>query len=229
MNDLVFETSGLMLELCPERAAFVPERAEILLADVHLGKAAAFRRAGKPLPRGTTRAELARIDALVQRKRAARVTFLGDLFHAEVEVDSPTARVFREWLNARVDTLEITLVRGNHDRHARELIADLPLVSLPEPHAPPGSAVDYRHHPGGERPWVAGHVHPGVRLGDGADAMRLPVFWEQAGAGLILPAFGRFTGLQIVEGGPLDRFAAATPTGVVALPASRTSSGSKRY
>jgi DNA ligase-associated metallophosphoesterase len=232
MKDLPFTSAGLDLELCPERAAFVPQRRELLLADVHLGKAAAFRRAGKPLPRGTTLAELARIDALVERKGAERLTILGDLFHAAVDVASPTARAFRGWLERRSQTLEITLVRGNHDRHARELIADLPLTAVPEPLTPPSSPLDYRHHPvedravpdrtipdrlGGNRPWIAGHLHPGVRMSDGADGLRLPVFWQSAG-GLVLPAFGRFTGLQIIEPRPGDRVAAVTPTAVVALP-----------
>lgn len=213
-SDLELHHGGALLELCPERAAFRPDREELLVADVHLGKASAFRRAGRPIPHGTTATELERLDALVARKSARRLTFLGDLFHDSVDPSGPTARRFRAWLERR-DDLEITLVRGNHDRHAVDLIEELPLRAVPEP--ADASPLAYRHHPSpGAALHVAGHVHPGVRLDDGSDRLRLPVFWRRAGS-LVLPAFGSFTGLQLVEPEPDDDLAAVTPTGVVAI------------
>lgn len=214
MSDLEIELGGRALVLCPERAAFRPDEGELLLADVHIGKAAAFRRAGRPMPPGTTRRELERIDALVSRLGARRVTLLGDLFHDEIEPESPTARTFGAWLAAQRQ-VEVTLVRGNHDRHAAELIDRLDLASVAEP-VTSGDLV-YRHHPGGEGPFVAGHVHPGVRLVDRADSARLPVFWARA-EGVVLPAFGQFTGLQIIPVAPTDRLFAVTPTAVLEVP-----------
>ena len=214
MKDLDIELGGGTLRLCPERAAFRPAEGELLIADVHIGKAAAFRRAGRGMPPGTTRRELERIDALVARLGARRLTLLGDLFHDEVEPDSPTARTFSKWLSGRSD-LDVTLVRGNHDRHAVELIDRLELRAVAEPLRSNG--LLYRHHPGGEGPFVAGHIHPGVRLMDGTDHARLPVFWETS-QGLVLPAFGQFTGLQIVSGGGADRWYAVTPSAVLEVP-----------
>lgn len=215
MTDLEVTFAGVDLLLCPERAAFRPDRAELLLADVHVGKAAAFRRAGRPIPPGTTRQEVGRIDALVRRLGARRITLLGDLFHDEVEPESPTARTFAAWLEGR-PAEEVTLVRGNHDRHAAELIEQLPLRAVAEPSVVGGLA--YRHHPGGEGPFVAGHVHPGVRLVDRSDSARLPLFWARP-QGLVLPAFGGFTGLQLVAPGEEDRLYAVTPTAVLEVPA----------
>jgi len=214
VTDLEIELGGRALVLCPERAAFRPDAGELLLADVHIGKAAAFRRAGRPMPPGTTRRELERIDALVSRLGARRLTLLGDLFHDEIESESPTARTFESWLTAQ-RAVEVTLVRGNHDRHATDLIERLDLVSVAEPLASEG--LVYRHHPGGHGPFVAGHVHPGVRLTDRADSARLPVFWAR-GDGLVLPAFGQFTGLQIISAGAGDRLFAVTPTAVLEVP-----------
>lgn len=220
MNDLSWELGGVALDLCPERAVWRADRREVMVADVHLGKAATFRRAGRPLPRGTTRSELARLDALVARKGAERLTILGDLFHADVELGSPTAERFAEWLERRARDVEITLVRGNHDRHARALIEALPL-SVEGEGWTPDAGLAYLHHPPkgeAEGPWLAGHIHPGVRLEDGRDRMKLPVFWG-SGAGLVLPAFGAFTGLWLVKPGTGDRLGAVTPTGVVEVPA----------
>jgi len=214
VTDLEIQLGGRALVLCPERAAFRPEQRELLLADVHIGKAAAFRRAGRPMPSGTTRRELERIDALVSRLGARRLTLLGDLFHDEIELESPTARTFSGWLAAQRE-VEVTLVRGNHDRHAADLIERLDLVSVAEPLASGG--LIYRHHPGGEGPFVAGHVHPGVRLVDRADSARLPVFWARAD-GMVLPAFGEFTGLQIIPVSATDRLFAVTPTAVLEVP-----------
>lgn len=202
ITDLPFETRGVQLELCPERAAYRPDRREVLVADVHLGKAAAFRRAGRPIPKGTTRAELARLDGLVERKGAARLTILGDFLHHELEPESPTAQAIEAWLAHRKAHLEITLVLGNHDRHADALLGALPLHCVKEPF--PAAPLAYRHH-------------PGVRLEEGFDGGRVPVFWERQD-GLILPAFGSFTGLKLIQPAPTDRLAVATPTGVVSLP-----------
>ncbi|MEM9799084.1 MAG: ligase-associated DNA damage response endonuclease PdeM [Planctomycetota bacterium] len=214
MDDLEWTFRGARLELCPERAAYRPDRSEVLVADVHLGKAATFRRAGRPIPKGTTRPELDRLDELVARKGARRLTILGDLFHADVELDSPTAQTFRTWLASR-GALEIVLVRGNHDRAARTLLAELDLEQVDEPWDADG--LVYRHHPSPESPSIAGHVHPGVRLDDGTDRMKLPAFWESAD-GLVLPAFGAFTGLYVVQPGADQRIAAVTPTSVVPVP-----------
>lgn len=216
MRDLETTIAGTRLELCPERAVFRPDRAEVLVADVHLGKAAAFRRAGRPVPKGTTARELGRVDALVARKGAERLTVLGDLFHADVEVDSPTAARFAEWLERRSRDVEVTLVRGNHDRHARALIEALPLPTEHEPWTP-ADGPEYRHHPRGGGPFLAGHLHPGARLDDGADRMKLPAFWER-GDGLVLPAFGAFTGLHVLEAAQGHRVAVVTPRGVTAVP-----------
>lgn len=214
MTDLTIETHGVTLELCPERAAYRPDTDEVLVADVHLGKAATFRRAGRPIPKGTTKRELVRLDALLARKGSSRLTILGDLFHADVDAESPTARTFRQWLECR-ESIEVVLVRGNHDRHARGLIEELGLRAEEEPFS--AGALSYRHHPGGSDPFIAGHVHPGARMDDGSDRLKLPVFWDRSD-GLVLPAFGEFTGLQVIRPETQDRVAAVTPTGVVEVP-----------
>lgn len=214
MKDLVLQRWGVELELCPERAIYRPDRREVLVADVHLGKAAAFRTAGRPLPTGTTRRVLGRLDALLERKAATELTILGDLFHGDLDEAATTAREVRAWLEARPH-VHVTLVAGNHDRHARDFIDTLSLVTVPEPlPAPP---LAYRHFEAAEGPFLAGHVHPGVHLRDGTDAAKLPVFWLKPD-GIILPAFGQFTGLHLVDPGPGESLAAVTETAVINLP-----------
>ena len=101
--------------------------------------------------------------------------------------------------------LDLTLVRGNHDRHAgdppRELnveCCDAPLIDGP---------FAFLHHPGrvAGSYALAGHMHPGAFLaGAGRQYERVPCFWFGAELG-VLPAFGEFTGLALVEAGAGDR------------------------
>jgi DNA ligase-associated metallophosphoesterase len=184
------------LLLLPGRAAFWPRAATLLIADAHLGKAAAFRRAGIPVPRGTTDENLARLSALVRDCGAARIVFLGDLVH-DAAARRAASHAFVRWRQAHCD-LEILLVRGNHDRRAGDPAREWNVDVACEPFVEGGLALCHtpRHVPGSYA--VAGHIHPGVRLsGRGRETIRLPCFWFTRGHA-VLPAFGAFTGLADV-------------------------------
>ena len=168
-------------------------RAPSIVADVHWGKAAAFRAAGIPIPGGTTGADLARLDAALRRTGARRLVVLGDLFHARAgRVASRTLAELSGW-RERANKLEILLVRGNHDRHAGDPPADLRVNCVNAPAFLPPFVL--RHEPG--LPW---RLHPRrsrppgrrpdrPRPPAGAAAL-LPVRPRMA----VLPAFGSFTG-----------------------------------
>src|SRR3954468_21732509 len=94
------------------RAAFWPRTSTLLIADAHLGKAAAFRRAGIPVPQGTTEENLARLSALLRICGAQRLIFLGDLVHDAAARRAATS-AFARW-RERHRSLEVVLVRGNH-------------------------------------------------------------------------------------------------------------------
>jgi uncharacterized protein len=44
------EVAGEVLELRPERPAYCPARKALLVADLHIGKSAAYRHGGIPVP-----------------------------------------------------------------------------------------------------------------------------------------------------------------------------------
>ncbi len=73
---LTTSLAGESVELLAERALYWPRTRTLLVADVHLGKAAAFRAGGVPVPRGATASDLARLGALVARTGAGRLTGL---------------------------------------------------------------------------------------------------------------------------------------------------------
>lgn len=189
--------AGERLVLLPEKAAYWPAGKALFVADFHLGKAASFRSAGIPLPSGTTRENLERLDRAVARTGAAQVIFLGDFLHSAAGRAARTFERFGEWRGARGE-LGITLVRGNHDARAGD-----PPESWGIRCVDAGGALGafvLNHEPGAARGGYAlsGHIHPAVRLSGDGESLRLPCFWFGARYG-VLPAFGAFTGTAEVR------------------------------
>ena len=203
------EVEGERLVLFPERLAWWERRATLLVADAHWGKGAAFRAAGIPVPQGTTLGGLARLDSVLERTGATRVVFLGDYLHAKEGRAPGTLRALAHWRDRR-PSLELTLVRGNHDRHAGDPARALgfDVVEAPARLGP----FTLLHHPRSSAGafTLAGHLHPAVRLrGPGRSRERLPCFVVTDDLA-ILPAFGAFTGNATIEPSPdIDIYAIA--------------------
>lgn len=203
-RDAVAEIAGERIVLLPERAAYWERANTLLVADPHFGKAAAFRAAGVPVPRGTTTGSLHRLDAALTRTAATRIVFLGDFLHAREGREAETTRVVGEWRsrNAAVDML---LVRGNHDKRAGDPGPEIDIACVD------GPVVDapfvFTHKPAvSENGFVVcGHLHPAARLtGTGRESVRLPCFWVRPRT-MVLPAFGEFTGVADITAEPGDR------------------------
>ncbi len=187
---------GTALWLLPQRAVWWPAARTAFVADVHFGKAATFRRAGLAVPSGTTGDNLARLDAVLTNTQAEHLVFLGDFLHARAGADAPLWAQLVPW-RERHASVQMTLVRGNHDQHAGDPPQPLQIALVDEPWRPVQSAAVLAcHHPqvfnGGTV--LAGHLHPTARLfGRARDSLRLPCFAWAPGL-LVLPAFGAFTG-----------------------------------
>jgi DNA ligase-associated metallophosphoesterase len=185
--------AGERLALLPERVAYWPSRKTLFVADFHLGKAASFRKAGIPLPSGTTTENVERLDRAIARTRARSVVFLGDFLHSADGRAPRTFATFAGWRESR-RSVELTIVRGNHDRRAGDPPEAWGATCVEE-----GGALGpfvLNHEPGPSRGGYAlsGHIHPAVRLSaPGEKSLRLPCFWFGARYG-VLPAFGAFTG-----------------------------------
>lgn len=173
--------------LLGERALWLPQRGAVLIADLHLGKADIFRRAGIALPVGGTHSDLQRLQQLVERTDCNQLWILGDVLHGPVH----RAPWHAQWLGWREQQpgLQIHVVRGNHDRalskatlavdvHERQaMLGPFVLRHEPEP------AEDGTHV-------IAGHLHPQAALP--GLPRRLPAFWLR-GHMTVLPAFSSFT------------------------------------
>src|SRR3954468_25099264 len=95
--------AGETICLLPERAMWWPAGCVLFVADLHLGKAAAYRALGQPVPAGTTRENLGRLSALLHRYAPAELVFLGDFLHAAeartVSMLSALAQWRESWAN----------------------------------------------------------------------------------------------------------------------------------
>lgn len=197
--------AGEELWLLPEKGIYWPARKTLLLADLHLGKAAHFRKNGVNVPVDVLYDDLQVLEDLIVSLRAERIIVLGDLFHAKENTEWD---VFGEWVLSRPARWE--LVKGNHDilpfeSYERYNIAvhDKFLTEPPfllthfplddHTHVPPGFYV------------LSGHVHPAVIVkGRGHQGLRVSCFLFGERQGL-LPAFGRFTGCEVLEPGRGER------------------------
>ncbi|MEM8546637.1 MAG: ligase-associated DNA damage response endonuclease PdeM [Pseudomonadota bacterium] len=197
---------GERLVLLGDRAAWLPGRQTLLVADWHLGKADVFGRFGLPIPAGDEDHDLARLGALLATTRSRRLLILGDLMHAPPTAQDAWPAALRTWLDGYPD-LDVTVVAGNHDRMAAvSLPAGLAerLTWLTEPLDEDGWRFDHEPAAAAGQFVVAGHLHPTRRLVLGADRMRAPAFWLQPKQ-LVLPAFGSFTGGYNIRPAPTDR------------------------
>ena len=183
------------LLLLPQKAIFWPAQATLLVADVHLGKAGHFRKAGIPISGRVHRQDLAVLSQLAQQYRAKRLLVLGDLFHAQHNAEWET---FAQWCNDQAP-LKVELVLGNHDILPAALWQASQIRCHRAPYAEGG--LQFTHYPA-ESPAdilegrfnLCGHLHPQAILrGRGGQRLRLPCFYWQQRQG-ILPAFGEFTG-----------------------------------
>lgn len=202
------EWAGESLTLLPERAVWWARRRTLLVADLHLGKAAAFRFAGVPVPDGCGPADLKRLGGLVERFKTERLVILGDLLHAKAGRSVETLASLAGW-RARYERLDVVLVRGNHDAKAGDPPAELGFRVMDEPAAEGGDRpIMFTHYPecgaGSALGTFCGHLHPAVRLIGAVSSHRAPCFWVRPER-LVLPAFGSFTGGALIVPREEDR------------------------
>ncbi len=203
------------LTLLPEGAVFLTDSSTLVLADLHLGKSAAFRAKGLPVPEGDTARDLARVSKLVEKNGALRLVIAGDLFHAPSGITPDLELALEEFFNAIA--IPLTLVLGNHDAKLRMIPSRLhPVESLDLE-----CGITVIHDPAdakGDRLHLCGHLHPVVKIPDGKrTSLRFPCFLNR-GNTLVLPSFGSFTGGAVIHPKLSDRVFVTLRDRVAELP-----------
>jgi DNA ligase-associated metallophosphoesterase len=193
-HEQVIELAGEPFCLLPQKAVYRPAKNQLIIADVHLGKATHFRKSGIAMPDQSHLKDLDTLEYLLRTFSPETVLLLGDLFHSDYN---------REWLWFRsliqeFPAVQFLLVEGNHDILPPEAYS-IPNLSrtevLEEEH------FLFSHHPLKDiaKLNICGHVHPGIRItGMARQSMKFPCFYLDK-THFILPAFGNLTGLFLLE------------------------------
>ncbi len=194
---MIITLNGEEFQLTPEKALIHLATHSALLADLHLGKSAHFRKSGIAVPGQIIFNELLRLARLIKKYDLQNMYFLGDLFHSHLNNEW---QIFEDFLREH-QHMNFMLIKGNHDilpnaAYNREL-----LTVENEPYQ--FGAFTLTHHPLSSEALlknpaqynIAGHIHPGVVVhGKGRNNLKLACY-HKMNQQLILPAFGKFTGL----------------------------------
>lgn len=194
---LTVNVNGHPLVLSAHRAAFDPALQMLLVADAHFGKDAVFRSHGIAVPAGSTSEDLGRLDALIAAHDPQSLVFLGDVLHGAQSHAPDVMEALHAW-RARHREMRITIVEGNHDRHAGLPPVSLDYNSVVEPWRVGPWALCHYPQTVADAYVLGGHEHPVYRLASRIESVRLPCFRFGHRSG-VLPAFGSFTGGYVVN------------------------------
>lgn len=204
--------AGEAVRLLPDGAVHWEAKQTLWLSDLHLGKAAHFRKHGVPIGSEPTLATLHRLREQLKSRQPSRVLMLGDLFHSDINREwEPFAGLCDEFAH-----LEWVLVQGNHDMIPDALLRESGIEQIGRldegpftfTHDPADLGPDFGYH-------VCGHVHPGIRLaGSGRQRLRLRCF-HVSERQAVMPAYGAFTGMYTIDPAKTDRVFAVTGEAVI--------------
>jgi DNA ligase-associated metallophosphoesterase len=198
-------------KLHPSGTIYWEDKKMLLIADVHLGKVAHFRKHGAPVPANAAYKNLEKLTEISNHFQPGTICFLGDLFHSKLNEEWQDFEKWTEYTKA-----EIILISGNHDIIPQYLYEELGIKVFDE------LLLDsflLTHHPTEIKgPFnLCGHVHPGIKMkGVGRQYLRFACFYKTLNS-LILPAFGNFTGKHILKPSEKDEIYAIVEGEVICV------------
>ncbi|MEX1108428.1 MAG: ligase-associated DNA damage response endonuclease PdeM [Dongiaceae bacterium] len=190
--------NGAELEPDPSGALWWPERATLIVADLHFEKGSSYAPSGRLLPPYDTTETLVRLAGIIARLAPARIVCLGDSLH-DGDAVARIAADDRARLAALMAGRDWIWIEGNHDpaphglggrvlaewiegpllfRHAARIAAQASRGRKAQPVA------------AGE---ISGHYHPRAGVNWRGRTVTGRCFVHD-GARLVLPAFGAYTG-----------------------------------
>jgi uncharacterized protein len=202
----------------PHQGLHWVDQAALLVADLHLGKEATFCSGGIAVPRGSSEQTLRTVAVMLRDTRAERLWILGDLFHAKSSLAFDMRTLFVDFLH-EFSGVDVTLVKGNHDRSSGPLPNDWPMTIVESPHVI--DSVELSHFPDQAisncEMRIAGHTHPAIRLRGCGEGKMACFHFDAATRCLTLPAVGKFTGTRLVRPNHQDRIWVSTGDEIIEI------------
>jgi DNA ligase-associated metallophosphoesterase len=185
-----FYWEDTLLEMLPSRALFLPETKELLICDIHLGKAEYFQQNGIPLTNNLDENNFARIKKIVKTYSPEKLIILGDLFHSKLSIDKNLKKKVEDL--PEILKTNVELVLGNHDVGCDiknlKIFDTRKIKNITLSHEPINSEDNKTLN-------ICGHYHPKLYLNNNGDKLSFRCFaMDNIKNTLYLPAFGDLTG-----------------------------------
>ena len=160
-----------LLEMLPSRALFLPETKELLICDIHLGKAEYFQQNGIPLTNNSDKNNFARIKKIVKKYSPEKLIILGDLFHSKYSIDKTLQKKVEDLPELLKTNIELIL--GNHDVGCD--IKNLKIFNIRKT-----KNLSFSHEPVNSEDNktlnICGHYHPKIYLKNNGDRLSFRCF-----------------------------------------------------
>ena len=185
-----FSWYGTKLELYANQVLFIPLTRELLISDIHIGKAEYFQLNGIPLTNNEDEDNIKRIYKLINQFKPKKLVILGDLFHSRHSLSKniiyKVEKLFETFKN------KIELIEGNHDKgcHINDIsyLKEKKSLNLIFTHEPITKKDNDTLN-------ICGHYHPKLILKNSQDRLSFKCFaFDSFNNNLYLPSFGDMTG-----------------------------------
>ena len=179
-----------LLEMLPSRSLFLPATKELLICDIHLGKAEYFQKNGIPLTNKSDENNFSRIEKIVKKHSPIKLIILGDLFHSKYSIDKTLQKKVED-LSQLLKT-NVELVLGNHDAGCKT--RNIKVLDIKKT-----NNIIFSHEPvnlaDNKTLNICGHYHPKLYLKNKGDKLSFRCFAMDMKKNILyLPAFGDLTG-----------------------------------
>ena len=190
ISSFKFYWEDTLLEMLPSRALFIPEKKELLICDIHLGKAEYFQQNGIPLTNNSDENNFIRIKKIVKQYSPEKLIILGDLFHSRYSIDKTLQKKVEDLPELLKTNIELIL--GNHDVGCD--IKNFKIFNIRKT-----KNLSFSHEPVNSKDSknlnICGHYHPKIYLKNNGDRLSFRCFAMDMKKNILyLPAFGDLTG-----------------------------------
>lgn len=194
MNIITHDISfaGTSLTLTNQRVLFWKKHNILILSDLHLGKAAHFRKNGIALPTQVTLHDLQRLENLIRYLPVKQVVIVGDIIHAGANTEVSLLQHFI----GKFPDIHFVLIKGNHDRFTNTQWTTMGIHQIYQDWYLDNIYFTHQTNIIPHSATIIGHAHPGVRVRmPTKQFITFPCFVVSSQQ-ITLPAFSRFTGLN---------------------------------
>ncbi|MBL0314694.1 MAG: ligase-associated DNA damage response endonuclease PdeM [Flavobacteriales bacterium] len=200
--------------LHPLRFVFRPKDKSLICADIHIGKGSHFRKNGIAIPRLVNKNNFWNLAAAFELFEPDHFVVLGDMVHSSENEEWSDMSDFLD----NYPGMSRTLIRGNHeiehDRLYEKMGFDVSSSFRKDGFAFIHDEADRQED---DAFTFSGHIHPAVSLyGQGRQHLKVACFWLKPD-GLVLPAFGTFTGSAAIRPKKSDRIFAVTDQTIIEI------------